>query len=286
LFPIAAHSKFSAALSRFVWLAANLARGVAVQQFLPEEICLFLDVDGTLIDIAPRPQDVVVPPSLIGDIVSATQRLGGALALVSGRDIETIDRLFHPLRLCAGGVHGAELRLTGNGDVRKMEAATLAPELRRELEALAARFPGSIVEDKGASVALHYRFCADRKGDLQDAIEALLARQDDNDLTVMPGHFVFEVKHKRYDKGTALAAFMDTEAFHGRMPVVIGDDVTDEAAFGVALARGGYAFSVGRDVEGVSGRFDEPADVRVWLAKLARPGRPGESGQAGLAKAG
>jgi trehalose 6-phosphate phosphatase len=257
-----------------------------VLNLAPEEICLFLDVDGTLIDLAPRPQDVVVPASLIGDIVSATQRLGGALALVSGRSIEMIDQLFRPLRVCAAGVHGAELRLNCNGEVRKASSSIVPLELSRKLDGLSRRFPGSIIEDKGASVALHYRFCADRRVELLAAIEMLLAQQADECLTILPGHFVFEVKYKRYDKGTAVAAIMETDAFAGRVPVMIGDDVTDESAFRVALARGGYAFSVGRDVPGVSGRFDTPADVRRWLTHLVALPSENDSKRKGLVQAG
>jgi len=235
----------------------------------PEEISLFLDVDGTLIDIAPRPQDVKVSPALRDDLTSLVQRLDGAVALISGRSIETIDRLFNPLRLCAGGVHGAELRFSRNGDVQKVPAAALSSALRAALRALSQRFSGVLVEDKGASVALHYRFCVDRRAELLAAIEAQMAQERDDSLTILPGHFVFEVKRKSYNKGTAVVALMETEDFAGRLPVVIGDDVTDEAAFQVALAHGGRAFSVGREIEGVSGYFETPGDVRRWLARMA-----------------
>jgi trehalose 6-phosphate phosphatase len=176
------------------------------------------------------------------------------------------------------------LRLICNGDVRKASAALLPMELRGKLKALGPRFPGSIVEDKGASVAVHYRFCADRRTELLAAIEGQLAQQADDGLTVLPGHFVFEVKYKRFDKGTAVAALMETEAFAGRMPVVIGDDITDEAAFRVALARGGRAYSVGRDVPGMSGRFYAPKDVRRWLTNMAA--LPAESEHAAFVQAG
>lgn len=234
-----------------------------------DEISLFLDVDGTLIDIAPRPRDVVVPAALIGDLVAAAQRLDGALALISGRSIAEIDRLFRPLRFCAAGVHGAELRFSSDGEVQQAPSAALPSAFRDRLDALSQRFPGALVEDKGASVALHYRFCADRRAELLAAIDALLVQQKDDSLMILPGHFVFEVKRKGYDKGTAVAALMETESFAGRVPVAIGDDVTDEAAFEIALARGGYAFSVGREVAGLSGYFETPGDVRRWLAQIA-----------------
>lgn len=250
-------------------VAINLISDEMGQKLLSDEICLFLDVDGTLIDLAPRPQDVAVPQSLRGDLLRATQKLHGALALISGRSVDAIDRLFHPLRLCTAGVHGAELRLVPDAEVVQAPSALLRVDLRRKLVALAQRFPGAIAEDKGASVAMHYRACADRRIEMLAAIDSELARQADPRLVILPGHFVFEVKHKGYDKGTAVAAFLDTAAFHGRLPVMIGDDVTDEAGFRTAIARGGYGFSVGRDVEGASGRFDQAEDVRRWLALVA-----------------
>lgn len=258
--------------------------GVSMLNVAPDEISLFLDVDGTLIDIAPRPQDVVVPAALIGDLVAVAQRLDGALVLNSGRSIAQIDRLFRPLRFCAAGVHGAELRFSSDGEVQQEPAAALPSAFRASLDALSRRFPGALVEDKGASVALHYRFCAERRAELLATIEAQLAQQEDDSLMILPGHFVFEVKRKGYDKGTAVSALMEAKSFSGRVPVAIGDDVTDEAAFQVALARGGYAFSVGQEVAGLSGYFETPADVRRWLAQIAVS--PREDKRTGLVQTG
>lgn len=246
------------------------------RSLLRENICLFLDVDGTLLDLASSPQDVMVPPSLIGDLELATKKVGGALALVSGRSIEVIDRLFRPLRLRAAGVHGAQMRMTENGLVEVAAGAALPVELRARLAALPTGFPGALAEDKGASVALHYRHCPDRRDELLAAISAEIERQHDSSLTVLPGHFVFEAKRRGRNKGTAVTAFMRTAPFRGRRPVVFGDDVTDEAAFRAAIRLGGAAFSVGRDVKGVSGGFDEPLDVRRWVAKLAATAKPRE----------
>jgi trehalose 6-phosphate phosphatase len=235
----------------------------------PYEISVFLDVDGTIVDIAARPDEVEVLPSLLDDLMVLEQKLDGAVALISGRSIEVIDRLFHPLRLCAAGVHGAELRLSRDSHVQKAPLAALPSALRRALASLSERFPGVLAEDKGASVALHYRLCTERRVELLAAIETQMAQQNDSSLTILPGHFVFEVKRKGYDKGTALAALMETQNFAGRIPVVIGDDITDEAAFQVALAQGGRAFSVGREIKGVSGYFKTPGDVRRWLGQVA-----------------
>lgn len=232
-----------------------------------QEICLFLDVDGTLLDLAAHPEDVVVPEGLIGDLAQASERVGGALALISGRSIESMDRLFHPLRLPAAGVHGAELRRVGEGPVEMADVVSLPAEFRARLCNLAEAIPGVLAEDKKASVALHYRGNPDRREELAAAIASELARAEDATLVVMPGHFVFDVKRRGYNKGTALTAFMHMPLFKERKPLVIGDDVTDEYAFRAALRLGGYAFSVARPLPGLTGIFDEPAQVRAWLRR-------------------
>lgn len=239
-----------------------------MQSFSLKEICLFLDIDGTLLDLASRPQDVYVPPSLIGDLQRVSDSLDGALALVSGRSIETIDRLFRPLHLRAAGVHGAELRLAKGGPVETGSNVELPAEFRQRLVNVGREFPDAIAEDKKASVALHYRGMPERREELLGAIRSEIAREGDPTLTILPGHFVFEVKRKGHNKGTAVMAFMREPVFSRRKPIVFGDDVTDEAAFKAALRLGGAAFSVGRDVPGVTGIIGEPEDLRRWLKTL------------------
>lgn len=232
-----------------------------------QQLCLFLDVDGTLVDLAARPEDVSVPLGLIDDLVAAADRVGGALALISGRSIASIDRLFKPLRFRAAGVHGAELRRVNDGPTEMAEIVSLPADLRARLCNLADVFPGTLAEDKKASVALHYRGRPDLRDELMQAIAAELVREADPTLVVLPGHFVFDVKRKGYNKGTALASFMRMPPFKGRTPLVIGDDVTDEYAFRAALRLGGYAFSVARQVPGVTGLFESPTEVREWLKR-------------------
>jgi trehalose 6-phosphate phosphatase len=239
-----------------------------VQSFSLKEICLFLDIDGTLLDLASRPQDVYVPPSLVGDLQRVSDCLDGALALVSGRSIESIDHLFRPLRLRAAGVHGAELRLAKEGPVETGRNVQLPVEFRQRLVNIARELPDAIAEDKKSSVALHYRAMPERRDELLAAIRNEVAREGDPTLTILPGHFVFEVKRKGHNKGTAITAFMREPIFSRRKPVVFGDDVTDEAAFKAALRLGGAAFSVGRDVPGVTGIVSEPEDLRRWLKGL------------------
>lgn len=236
----------------------------------PHDACLFLDVDGTLIDIAPTPDAVDVPPSLVAALQRAERALDGALALVSGRSIDQLDRLFAPLSLKASGAHGAEFRF-GDGDARWAKAAPIPAPVFDELRALLRDFPASLVEDKGFSYAVHYRAAPDTGPRLHEALGGFLAARPGLGLAILPGHCVYELKRPDIDKGAAIADFMDRAPFAGRRPVFIGDDVTDAPGFLAVRARGGLAYSVGRVFPGVVGTFAEPAAVRHWLAGIGRP---------------
>ena len=176
-----------------------------------------------------------MPAGLVETLSRVADFLDGALILISGRPIEDLDRLFAPLALRAAGVHGAELRLTGNGRIAR--DALLPAPLRERLCAIALRFGGALAEDKGASIALHFRACPEEGEEMKRLVEAELARAGDPSLVMLPGHFVIEVKHGGYDKGTALETFMRLPPLARLKPLMIGDDVTDEAAFRAA-ARG------------------------------------------------
>jgi trehalose 6-phosphate phosphatase len=234
-----------------------------------DRLALFLDIDGTLLDFAARPGDVSVPSTLIDDLQAIEARLQGALALVSGRSIKVIDDLFSPVKLRAAGAHGAEIRLDPHGDIDVVGGEPLSDALKDALNELAASVPGILVEDKGISMALHYR-AAPTSGDaLLEAMEALVSQSGDPTLGILPGRLVYEVKHLSHDKGTALRTLMGHTPFIGREPVFIGDDVTDEAGFAVVGDLGGVGYSVGRDIPGVKRGFDVPADVREWIADMA-----------------
>ncbi len=234
----------------------------------PPEACLFLDVDGTLIDIAPTPDSVVVPPRLIDDLRRAERAFDGALALVSGRSIAGLDRLFAPLKLKASGVHGAEFRFGEGEDALWVKAAPLPSLVWDGLMAVLSRFPGTIAEDKAFSVAVHYRAVPASGPLLREALERFLATRIDLGLQILPGHFVFEIKPPDINKGAAIEIFMARAPFAGRRPVFIGDDVTDAPGFATVLSHGGWAYSVRDAFPGVSGTFTDPAAVRQWLARL------------------
>jgi len=232
-------------------------------------IAILLDVDGTILDIARTPQEVQVPETLRRTLAAVSDRVGGALALVSGRPLADLDVIFAPLRLPAIGGHGAEIRPVAEGGTIKRRAAALDAELKQQLTQIAARHPGVSIEDKGYSIALHYRL-APQEGpplvrEVSQACEPWVGRS----IELLAGKAVIEIKTAGFNKGTAVRELMTLPPFAGRAPIYIGDDKTDEDAFLVVPEFGGHAISVGRRVVGIEEHFDSPADVRQWLERLA-----------------
>jgi trehalose 6-phosphate phosphatase len=237
----------------------------------PREIGLFLDVDGTLLDIAPRPEAVVVSARLRDDLIAAQRALDGALALISGRRIADLDQLFAPLRLRAAGVHGAEIRQNPQGATRSLANGHFDDTAWDALNRLLSGFPGAYAENKGVSFAIHYPEGTDASA-LASALSRLMTKIDPGarQLQLLAGREVFEIAPRGLDKGKAIAHFMTASPFRGRAPVFIGDDEIDRAAFDAALALGGLAFSVGVEMPGLSGAFAGPDAVRDWLHRLGR----------------
>jgi trehalose 6-phosphate phosphatase len=231
-------------------------------------IGLFLDVDGTLLDIAPRPDAVEVTPGLLDDLAAVERALDGALALVSGRPIAELDRLFAPLRLNASGVHGAELRR--RDAMALLASGRLGDDAWCALNRLLEEFPGSYAENKRVSFAVHYPDPGTDVARLQHALLCLMEgiTASGKSLKLLAGHAVFEVQLPGFDKGRAIEWFMTEEPFAGRKPVFVGDDEIDRAGFDMALALGGFAFSVGIELPGLNGVFAGPGAVRAWLHGL------------------
>lgn len=229
---------------------------------------VLLDIDGTLLDLARTPREVWVPPGLAATLHALHERTKGALALVSGRSLNDIDLIFAPDRFPGVGGHGAEMRLSTESEAVATHAPPLDPELKRRLAAIARLSPGILLEDKGYSLALHYRLAPHAEKAIYEAVSLIRADLPNAAIEVLPGKCVCEIKQAGFDKASGVREVMKHEPFSGRRPIFIGDDVTDESVFAIMPELGGLAFSVGRHASGVTGHFDEPRDVRAWLKRL------------------
>jgi trehalose 6-phosphate phosphatase len=231
------------------------------------KVALLFDVDGTLVDIGPAPFDVDVPDMLKRSLDRLLELTGGALALVSGRPIRDLDTLFAPLMLPAVGGHGAEMRL--HGGKTAAQATDLPTALRERLIAAVDPASGVEYEDKGYSVALHYRRAPEHEARLRAHVADSRAAFPGEDTEVLPGKMMIEVKRPGIDKGAGIRELMRHHPFAGRRPVFVGDDVTDEAAFAAIPGLGGMSFSVNRSFHGLSGVFSAPSELRRALSKLS-----------------
>lgn len=239
----------------------------------PGRFALFLDVDGTLIDIAPTPDSVIIPPGLPALLKQAKARFGGALALLSGRAIDWLDRRLDAGSLPIGGLHGLERR-DAHGKVERIVTPVFMQQAREDIAAFAYDHPLLLVEDKGLSIALHYR---ENPGQ-ENAVRLLmqdLAQRSTGTMQAIAGKYLYELRTIGADKGTALAAFMTAAPFHDRIPVFFGDDRTDEDGFKVVTATGGVAVAIGHKPEDVGATIglQGPADVRAFLASVVAEGR-------------
>lgn len=234
--------------------------------------CLFLDVDGTLLEIAQTPDAVRVDTALIDLLRRLGRACDGALALITGRPIAQVDTLFHPLQLPVAGVHGFERRNAQGHYFRPHFAGSGLNLLKNEVTALAHSLHGLLFEDKGCAFALHYR----QAPHLEETVRLRMARLVSGALPafeLLQGDLVTEVKPVEHNKLTAIEAFMQEEPFSGRTPIFIGDDTTDLDGFAAMKRFNGLAIAVGSRIPGTI-RLSDPRDVRAWLATLL-----GENGQ-------
>ena len=232
------------------------------------ETALLLDIDGTLLELKPTPREVFVPEGLPATLNGLLEKTSGATALVSGRSLNDIDLIFAPDQFPAVGGHGAEMRLGSSEEAVAVHAPPLDKELKRRLATIAKLSPGILLEDKGYSLALHYRLAPHAEKAIYEAVSLIRADLPNAPIEVLPGKCVCEIKHSGFTKATGVRELMMHEPFRGRRPLFIGDDVTDETVFAIMPDFDGLAFSVGRRAHGVAGHFDSPADVREFLAQL------------------
>jgi trehalose 6-phosphate phosphatase len=232
-------------------------------------IGLFLDVDGTLLEFASRPELVAVPTRLVNLLMRLYELLGGALALVSGRSVRQLDALFAPLQLPCAGIHGGERRDT-HGRMHELspQFASRLGAVRAELTRRAAAHTGLLVEDKGASLAVHYREQPQLAAIVEQWLRQAQARLG-HAFRIQEGICVRELVPAIATKGGAVEAFLAEPAFAGKMPVFIGDDVTDLDAFSAVTRHGGRAIAVGVRVDAAT-RLPRPSAVIDWLEFLVR----------------
>jgi trehalose 6-phosphate phosphatase len=253
---------------------SNLDMELAGTSLVPDlrKCALLLDIDGTILDLAPSPQQVWVPTGLRQTLARLDELTGGALALVSGRSLNDIDLIFSPLELAAIGGHGAEMRATAGAEP-VIRAKPLGTTLKRKLAAVTELGPGILAEDKGYSLALHYRLALDKGDAVRAAVDRICADAPPGSVEVLPGKLVVEIKAAGVNKANAVCELMNCAPFTGRNPIFIGDDTTDEPVFGVISQFGGLGFSVGRVIADVNGHFDKPESVRAWLTRIANQGK-------------
>ena len=236
-----------------------------------EEWALFLDVDGTIVEIAESPDAVHVPDALLHALQFASERESGALALVSGRSLADLDKLFSPHRFTAAALHGLERRNAAGCLLRPAISISSLDGARAELHAFAVTHPGLLVEDKGLALALHFRRAQELAPQARVIVERIVASMGPA-FHIQPGKCVLEIKPANFTKRTAIEAFMREAPFVGRRPVFVGDDLTDEDGFQAVNAMHGLSVRVG------ASDYDSAAQYRLstvaatiqWLRQPAQ----------------
>lgn len=222
---------------------------------------LFLDLDGTLLDLAAKPDLVSVPSDLPEALDAVSRKLGGALAVVSGRALGVIDSLLSPYHAAAGAEHGAVVRLP-DGALDESRTPMVPRLWVHQLEVAAERTPGFVIEKKPRSVVVHYRLAPEHAEEARALVESLPGLHQEG-FSVLAARMAYEVKPSAASKRRPVALLMESEPFSGRTPVFVGDDVTDEDGIAMARGLGGFGLRVADDFGG------SPAEVRDWLMRGA-----------------
>lgn len=229
---------------------------------LDDSCALFLDVDGTLLQFEIDPDLVGLPAGALETIGRLSDRLGGALALVSGRPLCELDRIFFPREFNAAGMHGEQIR--GRVNSQPSSRNDVLSVLRGEAHLLARNHPGVLVEDKGTNLALHWRGAPHAGSMLAQLVESYLPQLQG--YRMQPGDHVIELVPADVDKGRAVRTLMENAQFKGRTPVFVGDDLTDEFGFAAVNSAGGWSVLVGdRQPSQAQYRLANPDAVHAWL---------------------
>ncbi len=227
----------------------------------------FLDVDGTLLEIAAAPDRVIVADGLVASLARLHASSGGALALVTGRPIDEIDGLFKPQRFAVAGQHGLERRAADGVIHRHASNTQWLDQVRHQLAAWVALHEGTLLENKGFTVAIHYR-AAPHWGEEAERMLRNILSQSNGAYVLQAGKMVWELRPAGRDKGGAVLEYLDEAPFRGRQPIFVGDDVTDEYAFAAVMGRGGHGVKVGAGATVADWRLPDVASVRTWFEGL------------------
>lgn len=247
--------------------ATSLSGTAAALPAADADRAYFLDIDGTLLEIAETPSGVRVDGTLVDMIRRLHECTGGAVALISGRCVADIDALFPGLRLPIAGQHGLERRDAAGGIHSHAPEGVDWPWLKALVKGTFEDGQGLIIEDKGLTLAVHFRLNPGQEDRVRESLRRIVADAGAA-VSLQPGKCVMEVKPAGRDKGTALAEFMSEPPFRGRRPVFVGDDVTDEYGFRVVNDLGGDSVKVGEGETIARWRIDDVRAVRAWLTQI------------------
>ncbi len=240
----------------------------------PSQAAFLLDFDGTLVDIAPTPESVVVPERLPDTLRALRTLCGDALGLVSGRPIAQIDHFLPGIPYAVAGEHGIAVRHAPDGEVERAVLPAVPADWLDEAERMVAAHPGARVERKHTGFVLHFRAVPEAAGPLREAVDALLAADPEHRFHLQPAKMAWEIKPAGIDKESAVRLLMQRPPFAGRLPIFVGDDATDEDGIRGAVALGGVGFRIPND-------FPDPDAFRAWLAVLAATPAEAEAWEAG-----
>ncbi len=234
---------------------------------------IFLDLDGTIADIADRPEAVRVDASMLRILSELHRKAHRALAVISGRDIAVLDRMLHPLVLPVSGVHGLQRRDAG-GVIRSAQPPDIS-SIAYVLEKTLAATPGVLIERKAGAVAVHYRLHPEMERRCREVVLEVLRQR--SEFRLLEGKKVLELAPRGASKGRVIEAFLQEPPFAGRTPLFAGDDLTDEDGFRAVNQRGGVSIKIGAGETAARYRAESARDFRHWLGKLAAPHETAEA---------